>query len=161
MSPTDPRLLAAFETELGDCLTRLRQPLDRLRSAGRDACAAELKELNRLTHTIKGSGRMLGQTACFELGRRLETAFKQLADQTVQTDTAFFQAVEAALENLGLVRATLRQPGSTVDHTAAATLLDQWLGAAATPTPPTPPPTAAPAPASAPASAPKIGRAHV
>jgi two-component system chemotaxis sensor kinase CheA len=154
MSPTDPRLLAAFETELGDCLTRLRQPLDRLRSAGRDACAAELKELHRLTHTIKGSGRMLGQTACFELGRRLETAFKQLADQTVQTDTAFFQAVEAALENLGLVRATLRQPGSTVDHTAAATLLDQWLGAAATPTPPTPPPTAAPAPTPAPAPAP-------
>ncbi|GAB4510685.1 MAG: hypothetical protein Tsb0026_12860 [Sulfuricaulis sp.] len=94
----DPELLEIFQEEATDILTSIEEALTRWR--GQPDNRAQVAELKRLLHTLKGGARMAGAMAMGNLSHNTETLLKNIEDSKVSTSNEVFDLLDEAHDML-------------------------------------------------------------
>ena len=146
MSDLQRELLAAFGAEYKEHVAALRQSFGAL---GRGA-AADLREVFRRAHTLKGAARAVDMLHVEEVAHRLESLCAALLEGTRAADAGVALAVERVLDAVEHhVDARLAGTASSDDdlapaHAALDRLTDETRDGAAVPVPVETPPAAPP-----------------
>lgn len=140
----DPELLEIFQEEASDILDSIEEALTRWR--GRPDDRAQVAELKRSLHTLKGGARMAGAMTLGDLSHNTETLLKNIEDGKVSISAELFDLLEEAHDMLLVMLDRARRNMSVPNvHALNARLLVLSSGQRVTDMPP-----AAAPPASAP-----------
>ncbi len=94
----DPELLEIFQEEATDILASIEEALTRWRSQPDDR--AQIAELKRSLHTLKGGARMAGAMAMGNLSHNTETLLKNIEDGKVAADGGVFDLLDESHDML-------------------------------------------------------------
>ncbi|MFO1408090.1 MAG: Hpt domain-containing protein [Steroidobacteraceae bacterium] len=143
----DPEFLALFVEEARENVASVRQLFPLWEANPQDATA--LRDLRRVFHTLKGSGRMVGASRVSEFSWSVENLLNRVISQTLARSAEIVSVVRDAVAALpSLVDELESGTPADVDVTAIAARADALAGREATPVPP-------PAPAEPAAAAPQ------
>jgi two-component system chemotaxis sensor kinase CheA len=115
------QLLAAFEVEHKEHVEAIRSALSRLRAHG----TADMRDVFRHAHSLKGASRAVGLLDLEELAHRLETVFLRITESALRVDAADFDSLEGVLDliedyvaasNRGAAPPSLREAGAALDR---------------------------------------------
>ena len=125
----DPELLAVFLTEAQELLPHIGRDLHEWRERPQDKLTPQ--SLQRLLHTLKGSGRMAGAMAVGELTHRMETRVEN-ASRLATVPESLFDELDASFDRLNVLVDELQRlecdPGSVSQTlTAVSDPLSQTL----------------------------------
>lgn len=151
------RLLAAFRIEHQDHLEYIRGALARAEESSVPWDQAELDEVFRRAHSLKGAARAVDLRPIEMLAHRLETLFGRVRGRAMPVDAATIQVVHEALNAVEDWFAGLTDTSVPPEPTEALAALDRHLDAvpeiagaalfdAAVPAPPPPPLAEEPSP---------------
>jgi len=122
----DPEVAAIFAEEAGEILEVADAAVARL--AARQDEEAALAELQRGLHTLKGGARMAGLVAMGDLSHNLETLLLRMADGLLPRAEATCALVQAALDELHILRDNIPMGGTALPSPALLGRLDAALG---------------------------------
>ncbi len=129
----DPEVAEIFAEEAGEILEVADAAVARL--ASRQGEEAALAELQRGLHTLKGGARMAGLTAMGDLSHNLETLLLRLADGLLPRAEATYGLVQAALDELHILRDNIPVVGAALPSAALLTRLNAALSGDDSPAP--------------------------
>jgi len=92
------KLLAAFQVECIEHLEGIRSSLSKLEAHGTTDAAAELDDVFRRAHSLKGASRIVGVSGAEKLAHRLEGLFAQIRQGRLLLDKDVFSVVQIALD---------------------------------------------------------------
>ena len=122
----DPEVAAIFAEEAGEILEVADAAVARL--AARQDEEAALAELQRGLHTLKGGARMAGLVAMGDLSHNLETLLLRMSDGLLPRAEATCALVQAALDELHILRDNIPMGGTALPSPALLGRLDAALG---------------------------------
>lgn len=160
MPPSNLRqeLLAAFDVEHKEHLRAIRTALE----AAERGEPADLRDIFRRAHSLKGAARAVDLPVVEEVAHRLEAVLARVMEGELPLPGAVAAAVQTGLDGIEGYVAALSGGGTPPAPSSAIAALDAWSGMApVVPAPETPPaapppqvePPAEPAPSSQPAQA--------
>jgi two-component system chemotaxis sensor kinase CheA len=152
MSDLRRELLAAFDAEHKEHLGVIRAALD----AAERGEQADLRDIFRRAHSLKGAARAVDLPVVEEVAHRLEAVLARVAEGEMALDAHVAAGVQVGLDGIeGYVAALATNPDAPAPA-AAIMALDTLLGEApAAPEAPVPAPAPPPAPAPLPAPPPE------
>ncbi|WP_083656524.1 hybrid sensor histidine kinase/response regulator [Mongoliimonas terrestris] len=152
MSDFQAELMAAFDAEVKEHLGAIRRSLDRsgetssaAASAAGGAAGADMTDVFRRAHSLKGAARAVDSAPVEDLAHRLEAVFQAMLDGHLGLDRPLRQAIDQALDAIEGHVAVLGEGGTPAATAAASAVLEPWIARAETaaddrPADATPPP---------------------
>ncbi len=112
----DPELLEIFQEEATDILAAIEEAMTRWRERPDDR--AQVAELKRSLHTLKGGARMAGAMAMGNLSHNTETLLRNIEESKVAADSEVFDLLDEAHDMLVSMLDSARE-GRPVPDTGA------------------------------------------
>jgi chemosensory pili system protein ChpA (sensor histidine kinase/response regulator) len=135
----DPEFLALFVEEARENIQRLQQLFPVWEQNPLDAQA--LRDLRRVFHTLKGSGRMVGAREVSEFSFSIESLLNRVISQTLARSPEIVAIVEEAVAAMPGLVDSLEHPGAPVpDVSGTVARADALSGREAAPAPAPAPP---------------------
>lgn len=122
-----PKLLAAFQVEHKEHLEEIRTILAGV-AAGGAIAPAQVDEVFRRAHSLKGAARIAGLRPAELLAHRLETLFAAVRDRHLRLDAAVAPTIAAVLDAIEDAAAALLVGRAPPEPTAALAAIERLLG---------------------------------
>jgi len=100
LTPTQLKLLAAFDSEQHEILSRLRFHMMACEQDGKPLESAALDESLRMVHTLKGAARVIDFGSVVELAHQMETLFSQARLKKVSIHRNTARVILGALDTI-------------------------------------------------------------